>query len=98
MYGRACMAFQAGLDVNSNVSLWWRRVVLVFPSNLLNSKVRDCNGRTGKGMDSVTNMELVRTGRALSSPSLKSPAMALTRWVTAWMPEGILSFQVTDAL
>ncbi|MBK9451321.1 MAG: hypothetical protein IPN95_18310 [Bacteroidetes bacterium] len=49
-----------------------------WKSNVLVSK-----GRTGIDIASVTNIELVSTGKVLSSPSLKLPAMALTRCVTA---------------
>ena len=98
-YGRAFTAYQAGFDVNSSDNLWCCSV-LESPALLRFFNVKDllCPPRTGSGKVSVTNMRLVSTGIALSSPSAKSPASATMRWVRAIiLPAGIFRFQAKRA-
>src|SRR4051812_14420591 len=97
MYGSACMAYHAGLLVNSRVSLWLRNVVDEAELRSFSKEnVFVCFALTGRGRDSVTSILFERTGTACSSPSLNLPALATTLYVMALVPSGIERFQLME--
>ena len=52
----------------------------------------------GIGSDSVTNIRLLRTGSVFSSPSVKFPATAFTRYVSNSKSSGTIIFHFTTVL
>src|SRR5690606_40446477 len=97
--GSACTAYHTGLPVNSTVSAWFTRVSLAVFASLSNVKVLELFPRIGRGKVSVTSMRLVTTGRMVSSPSEKLPALADIRITTALKRlSGTANVQTTSVL
>ncbi len=84
--------------MNSSFRLWLRSVELVLFFSFSRVKVFVPALLIGSGRLSVTSTRSVRMGSGFSSPSVKEPALALIRTLTALTPSGTWTSHATAAL